>query len=98
MFQKDAQRISGLQAVFGEVYPDPVRVVSVGNDIDDISSDLENEEWRKRSVEFCGGQHLSNTADAECFALVEETAVAKGVRRIVAVTRGAARQAESLGV
>ena len=94
---EEAQRISGLQAVFGEVYPDPVRVISVGHDINDMRGDFENEQWATRSVEFCGGQHLSNTADAECFALVEETAVAKGVRRIVAVTRDAARQAEALG-
>mmetsp|Transcript_71285 Transcript_71285/g.200817 ORF Transcript_71285/g.200817 Transcript_71285/m.200817 type:complete len:589 (-) Transcript_71285:158-1924(-) len=94
---QEAQQISGLQAVFGEVYPDPVRVISVGHDINDIRNDLENEQWATRSIEFCGGQHLSNTADAECFALVEETAVAKGVRRIVAVTRDSARQAAAIG-
>ena len=74
----DAKAISGVRAVFGEVYPDPVRVVSVGDDT---------------SIEFCGGTHVSNTAEAEAFALVEETAVAKGIRRISAVTKGAAKEA-----
>ena len=34
------------------------------------------------SVEFCGGTHIGNTAEAEAFVIVEETAVAKGIRRI----------------
>ena len=74
----DAKAIDGVRAVFGEVYPDPVRVVSVGGDT---------------SIEFCGGTHVSNTAEAEAFALVEETAVAKGIRRISAVTKAAAKEA-----
>uniref|UniRef100_A0A7S1YSQ0 Alanine--tRNA ligase n=4 Tax=Ditylum brightwellii TaxID=49249 RepID=A0A7S1YSQ0_9STRA len=78
----EAQEIDGVRAVFGEVYPDPVRVVSVGSDT---------------SVEFCGGTHVSNTAEAEAFVLVEETAVAKGIRRITGVTKGAAIEAIAEG-
>jgi alanyl-tRNA synthetase len=78
----DAQALEGVRAVFGEVYPDPVRVVSVGEDT---------------SIEFCGGTHISNTAEAEAFVLVEETAVAKGIRRISAVTRDAAKEAIAEG-
>ena len=74
----DAKALDGVRAVFGEVYPDPVRVVSVGGDT---------------SIEFCGGTHISNTGEAEAFAIVEETAVAKGIRRISAVTKGVAREA-----
>ena len=74
----DAKAIPGVRAMFGEVYPDPVRVVKVGDDC---------------SVEFCGGTHISNTAEAEAFVLTEETAVAKGIRRITALTRDAAKKA-----
>lgn len=73
---EEAKAIKGVRAIFGEVYPDPVRVVSVGDDV---------------SIEFCGGTHVGNIAEAEAFALVEETAVAKGIRRITAVTRESAR-------
>lgn len=74
----EAKTIDGVRAVFGETYPDPVRVVSVGDDT---------------SIEFCGGTHLSNSAEAEAFALVEESAVAKGIRRISGVTKVAAKKA-----
>jgi len=71
----EATEIDGVRAVFGEVYPDPVRVVSIGDDT---------------SIEFCGGTHLGNTAEAKSFVILEETAVAKGIRRISAVTGDAA--------
>ncbi len=74
----EATKIDGVRAVFGEVYPDPVRVVSIGTDT---------------SVEFCGGTHLTNTTEAENIVIVEETAVAKGIRRISAVTKGLATKA-----
>lgn len=83
---EEAKKISGLRAVFGEVYPDPVRVISVGQPVDKLLSDPSNEEWSQHSVEFCGGTHLTNTAQAESFVVVEETAIAKGIRRISAVT------------
>jgi alanyl-tRNA synthetase len=52
---REAQKIPGLRAVFGEVYPDPVRVVTLEFSLEEISKDLENPKWRKTSVEFCGG-------------------------------------------
>jgi alanyl-tRNA synthetase len=50
-----ARKIPGLRAVFGETYPDPVRVVSLGYDVQDIAKDVENPQWRNTSIEFCGG-------------------------------------------
>lgn len=52
---RTAHKISGLRAVFGESYPDPVRVVSLEFEVDEIAQDVENSRWRKTSVEFCGG-------------------------------------------
>lgn len=52
---KSAQKIPGLRAVFGEAYPDPVRVVTLEFDVAEMANDLENPKWRSTSVEFCGG-------------------------------------------
>lgn len=52
---KSARRIPGLRAVFGETYPDPVRVVTLKYSVDEISQDLENPKWKDTSIEFCGG-------------------------------------------
>ena len=86
-----AKEISGLRAVFGEVYPDPVRVVSVGKGVDHLlKGDGDNSPF---AIEFCGGTHLTCTSQAGQFALVSEEGIAKGVRRIVAITGEDARQA-----
>ena len=76
----DAMRIKALRAVFGETYPDPVRVVSVGVSVDTLIKDPNNEAWMDYSVELCGGTHLGNSADMVAFALVEEKAISQGVR------------------
>ncbi len=95
--QSAAREINTLRAVFGEKYPDRVRVVSVGADIDEILKDPKNDEWMKYSVEFCGGTHVANTRDIGDFVLTSEEAVAKGVRRLVGITGDAARDARRLG-
>ncbi len=78
----EAMKIEGVRAIFGEKYPDPVRVVSIGTD--------DPRETAGVSVEFCGGAHLDRTAEAGLFKIVSEEAVAKGIRRITALTgRGA---------
>ncbi|HZZ81080.1 MAG TPA: alanine--tRNA ligase [Gemmataceae bacterium] len=69
-----AKQIPGVRAVFGEKYPDPVRFVSIGNGLNESS------------IEFCGGTHLSRTSQACLFKIVGQEGVAKGVRRIIAVT------------
>lgn len=91
-----ALHINSLRQVFGERYPDPVRVLSVGHEVPPMLEDPTNPAWQDTSVEFCGGTHLSNTREAERFALIEETGIAKGIRRITAVTKDMARAAEEL--
>ncbi|KAJ7564423.1 hypothetical protein O6H91_02G016900 [Diphasiastrum complanatum] len=89
----EAKRIMGLRAVFGEVYPDPVRVVTVGRPVEDLLADPENPQWASISTEFCGGTHISNTREAAAFALISEEGIAKGVRRVTAFTTNAAKEA-----
>ncbi len=93
----EAQKIHGLRAVFGETYPDPVRVVAIGAPLADMLEDPTNARWRECSVEFCGGTHLASTGDTGAFAIVGEESVSKGVRRIVAVTGETAKQAVGHG-
>jgi alanyl-tRNA synthetase len=96
-----ARQINGVRAVFGETYPDPVRVVSVGIDVDMLLETPENPEWRKVSVEFCGGTHVDQTGIMKDMVIVEESGIAKGIRRMVAYTGDAAhavqRDAEEFG-
>ncbi|KAK7404351.1 hypothetical protein VNO78_05181 [Psophocarpus tetragonolobus] len=89
----EAKRINGLRAVFGEVYPDPVRVVSIGQKVEDLLADPENKKWLSISSELCGGTHISNTREAKAFALLSEEGIAKGIRRITAVTTDRAYEA-----
>jgi len=95
--QKEAREINTLRAVFGEKYPDKVRVVSIGADIDAMLRDPKNPKWMQYSVEFCGGTHLENSKEAEEFVLVHEEAVAKGVRRLVGLTGEKAKEARQRG-
>ncbi|MCO5547451.1 hypothetical protein L7F22_000901 [Adiantum nelumboides] len=89
----EAKRILGLRAVFGEVYPDPVRVIAVGHPVEDLLKDPENPMWASLSTEFCGGTHLSNTKEAKAFVLISEEGIAKGIRRITAFTYDRAAEA-----
>jgi alanyl-tRNA synthetase len=94
---EEAKKITGLRAVFGEVYPDPVRVLSVGQPVESLLQEPGRQDWLSYSVEFCGGTHLTNTAQAEHFVVVEETAIAKGIRRVTAVTGELALEAKRAG-
>ena len=75
-----------MRAVFGETYPDPVRVVSIGVPVDELLANPSNEKWNEVSVEFCGGTHVAKTGDIKDLVIIEESGIAKGIRRIVAVT------------
>ncbi|XP_068607557.1 alanine--tRNA ligase, mitochondrial [Brachionichthys hirsutus] len=77
-----AKRIAGLRMV-DEVYPDPVRVVSVGVPVSDL---LNTQTERKISVELCCGTHLLQTGSIEDLVIVSEKQIVKGISRIVAVT------------
>ena len=81
-----ARQIEGVRAVFGETYPDPVRVVSVGVPVEDLLADVRKSDWRNVSVEFCGGTHVENTSEIKDLVVLEESGIAKGIRRIIAVT------------
>ncbi|EFN57213.1 hypothetical protein CHLNCDRAFT_143654 [Chlorella variabilis] len=91
-----AKAINGLRAVFGETYPDPVRVVSVGRPVEQLVANPDAEDNLSYPIEFCGGTHLDSTAQARAFALLTEEGISKGVRRIVAVTGEEAEAAIAL--
>lgn len=63
-------RSQGAMMLFGEKYPDPVRMVSMGD----------------FSKELCGGTHLDNTREVVAFEILSEEGVSAGTRRITALT------------
>jgi len=83
---EQAKDIAGLRAVFDETYPDPVRVVSIGIEVDQLVGNPTNEAWKIASIEFCGGTHIETTGVAQWFALTVEEGIAKGIRRITGLT------------
>jgi alanyl-tRNA synthetase len=96
-----AKTIRGLRAVFGEQYPDPVRVVCVGGPgVQQMLDAPDTPEWETYSAEFCGGTHIGNSKEIEHFVLLSEEGLGRGVRRVLGVTfekaKAAFAEAESL--
>uniref|UniRef100_A0A7G3AAV5 Alanine--tRNA ligase n=3 Tax=Lutzomyia longipalpis TaxID=7200 RepID=A0A7G3AAV5_LUTLO len=81
-----AKTIQGLRSVFDEVYPDPVRVISFEVPVDELEKDPGSGAGLKTSVEFCGGTHLHWAGHIGHFVVVTEESIARGIRRIVALT------------
>ncbi|MDA1049760.1 MAG: alanine--tRNA ligase [Planctomycetota bacterium] len=69
-------REQGAMMLFGEKYPDPVRMVSMGD----------------FSKELCGGTHLDNTSEVGPLEIITEEGVSAGTRRIIALTGEKAKQ------
>ena len=63
-------REAGAMMLFGEKYPDPVRMVSMG----------------AFSKELCGGIHLIRTDEVGTMEILAEESVSSGTRRITALT------------
>ncbi|NEU10853.1 alanine--tRNA ligase [Methylobacterium sp. BTF04] len=87
LMAQDEAVASGARALFGEKYGDEVRVVSMGLPVAGAQGRL-----KAFSVELCGGTHAARTGEIGQVSVVGESAVGAGVRRIEALTAGAARR------
>ncbi|ELW65622.1 Alanyl-tRNA synthetase, mitochondrial [Tupaia chinensis] len=83
-------QVPGLRSL-DEVYPDPVRVVSVGVPVAH-ALDPTSQASLQTSVELCCGTHLLRTGTLGDLVIIGERQLAKGTTRLLAITGEQARQ------
>lgn len=87
--------VPGLRCL-DEVYPDPVRVVSVGVPVAH-ALDPASQAALQTSVELCCGTHLLRTGAVGDLVIIGERQLAKGITRLLAITGEQAQQAREVG-
>ncbi|XP_011926756.1 PREDICTED: alanine--tRNA ligase, mitochondrial isoform X2 [Cercocebus atys] len=88
-------QVPGLRSL-DEVYPDPVRVVSVGVPVAH-ALDPASQAALQTSVELCCGTHLLRTGAVGDLVIIGDRQLSKGTTRLLAITGEQAQQARELG-